>query len=84
MTPLYIDPAHENLESAIDQVILNGERIIFHREGRPLAALITVEELEILQELENLEDQHDIKVAEQSQEELGIILWDDIKAKFGC
>jgi PHD/YefM family antitoxin component YafN of YafNO toxin-antitoxin module len=78
-----IDPDRENLQSAIDKVILEGEPIIFQREGQPVAALIPIEDLEILQELEDLEDKFDLEAAQEAMKEPGIVSWEDLKEKFG-
>lgn len=83
MAHRFIDPDRENLQSAIDRVTLEGERIVFQREGKFIAALITIEELEILQELENLEDKFDLEAAEEAMKEPETLAWEDVKAKFG-
>jgi PHD/YefM family antitoxin component YafN of YafNO toxin-antitoxin module len=83
MTHRYIDIDYENLQAAIDKVVLEGERIILQKEGKSLVALVPIEELEMLQELEDLEDEFDIKAAEEAMKEPGIVSWEEVKLQFG-
>lgn len=52
----------EQLTKQLDSLIAAGERIVVRREGRAVAALVSVEDLEML---EKLEDKLDAEEAER-------------------
>ena len=56
MTTLSIAEARNNLADAINRVSYGGERVIFARRGKPIAALVSPEDLALLQRLEDSED----------------------------
>ena len=57
-----------NLADAINRVAYAGERIILERRGKGVAALVSVEDLELLQ---RIEDEADIKAARKALKEKG-------------
>ena len=59
MTTLSIAEARNNLADAINRVSYGGERVIFARRGKPIAALVSPEDLALLQRLEDAEDLRD-------------------------
>ena len=59
-TEISASAARQNLSKIIDAVRVAGERILVTHHGRPVAAVIGVEELELLQ---LLEDQMDVAEA---------------------
>ncbi len=69
-----------NLADAINRVAYAGERIILERRGKGVAALVSVEDLELLQ---RLEDESDIKAARKALKEKGAISLEDFKKKHG-
>jgi prevent-host-death family protein len=69
-----------NLADAINRVAYAGERITLERRGKVVAALVSVEDLELLQELE---DQADIRAAKKARKEKGRISLEDLKKKYG-
>jgi PHD/YefM family antitoxin component YafN of YafNO toxin-antitoxin module len=83
MTNQHIDINYDSIESVIDKIAIEKERIILQKEGKSVAALVPIEELEILQELDDLEDQLDIKAAAEAMKEPGIVSWEDFKLQLG-
>jgi prevent-host-death family protein len=83
MTNQQINIDDTNIKSFIDKIAIEGGRIIIHQNGKPMAALVPIEELEILEELEGLEDQLDIQAAEEAMKEPGSVSWEDVKLQFG-
>ena len=69
-----------NLADAINRVAYAGERIILERRGKGVAALVSVEDLALLEELEN---QSDIRAAKKALKEKGGIPLAKIKARLG-
>jgi len=56
MTTLSIVEARNHLADAINRVTYAGERIVFARRGKPVAALVSAEDLALLQRIEDAED----------------------------
>ena len=56
MTTMSIAEARNNLADAINRVSYGGERVVFARRGKPVAALVSAEDLALLQRLEDAED----------------------------
>ena len=56
MTTLSIVEARNNLADAINRVTYGGERVVFARRGKPVAALVSAGDLALLQRLEDAED----------------------------
>ncbi|BAZ87404.1 MAG: type II toxin-antitoxin system prevent-host-death family antitoxin [Dolichospermum sp. DEX189] len=83
MTNQQINIDDANIKTVIDKVAIEGRRIVIHQAGKPMAALVPLEELEILEELEELEDQLDIQAAEEAIKESGAVSWEDVKLRFG-
>ena len=69
-----------NLADAINRVAYAGERIILERRGKGVAALVSIEDLELLQELE---DQADIRAARKALKEKGSITLEEVKKRLG-
>ncbi len=56
MTTLSIVEARNNLAEAINRVSYGGERLVFARRGKPVAALVSAADLALLQKIEDAED----------------------------
>lgn len=56
MTTMSIAEARNNLADTINRVSYGGERIVFARRGKPVAALVSAEDLALLQRIEDAED----------------------------
>ncbi|MBI4603509.1 MAG: type II toxin-antitoxin system Phd/YefM family antitoxin [Planctomycetes bacterium] len=70
----------EELSETLNRVAYAGERIILGRRGKAIAALVPVEDLEIL---EALEDRLDVEAAKKALKEKGSIPWTKLKKKLG-
>lgn len=66
MTTLSIAEARNHLAEAINRVTYGGERVLFARRGKPVAALISAEDLALL---EHIEDETDIRAARKALRE---------------
>ncbi|MEX0725234.1 MAG: type II toxin-antitoxin system Phd/YefM family antitoxin [Planctomycetaceae bacterium] len=69
-----------NLADALNRVAYAGERIVLERRGKGVAALVSMEDLELLQ---RIEDEADIKAARKAMKEKGGISLEDYKKKHG-
>lgn len=85
-THLDLTEAHQKLADILKQVT-NGKPIILHQNGKDVAALISIEDLYLLERLiEEEEDRIDIAEAKQIMAEVkeqGTVPLADIKAKLG-
>jgi prevent-host-death family protein len=68
------------LADAINRVAYAGERIILERRGKGVAALVSMEDVALLEELEN---EADIRAAKKALKEKGRIPLEQIKARLG-
>jgi len=56
MTTMSIAEARNNLADTINRVSYGGERVVFARRGKPVAALVSADDLALLQRIEDAED----------------------------
>lgn len=75
-----ISEIRDKLAEALNRVAYAGERIVLERRGKGVAALVSMEDLQLLEELEI---QADIKAAKKARKEKGGITLKDYKKKHG-
>lgn len=85
MTRLASGRVRQEFSETINRVAYGRERIILHRRGKSLAALIPIEDLRLL---EALEDRLDIEEAERILAEARVkrekpIVWERAKKRLG-
>jgi hypothetical protein len=69
------------MATAINKVAFGGERIVLQRNNKDVAALVPMEDLTLLRELE---DRADLAEIRKALEEPGSnIRWEDIKKELG-
>lgn len=66
MTRLEVNDLPEELERALQRIDADNERIVLSRDGKDVAALVPVEDLETL---EQLEDYLDLRAAQAAEGE---------------
>jgi prevent-host-death family protein len=68
-----------NFHDTIRRVQFGGERVVLERQGRPVAALVSLEDLDLLEELE---DEYLDRLADAAEAEGGErIPWEVVKAE---
>lgn len=81
MKRLNASVAREEFSELLNQVAYLGERIIVQRRGRNVAALVSLEDLQLIQEIE---DRLDNAAADAALEEPGeSIPWEQVKKDLG-
>lgn len=72
--------ARARFADTIDLVRSTGQRIVLSKSGKRAAAIISIEDFELLQ---RLEDANDLKAARDALKEPGGTPWDEVKKRLG-
>ena len=67
----------------VNRVAYGRERVLVGRHGKPVAALIPVEDLELLEYLEDQVDARTLRKARKAVEREGAVPWPKVKADAG-
>jgi len=81
MSERRISEARESFSTTINRVAFGGERVVLTRHGRRVAAVVPIDDLELL---EALEDAHDLDAVRETLVDPANrdrIAWEDLKAK---
>ena len=73
--------ARETFSNLVNQAVYTNERVELERHGKPVAAIVSIEDVRLL---EALEDQLDVKAAEAAlsdPENREAIPWEKVKAE---
>lgn len=82
MTRMGVSDARDHLSEVVDRARYTQERVVLTKRGREVGAIISIDDLNLL---EMLEDQLDIKEARQALEESRgeRIPYDEVRKKLG-
>jgi prevent-host-death family protein len=80
MTRVSATKLRDELSEYVNLVRYQGERVVLERRGRGVAALVSMEDLELIRALE---DRIDLKAARKALKEKGAIPLETIKARLG-
>ena len=69
----------QNLSDLLSRANYANERVVVTRRDRPVAALVPVEDLELLEELETRVDIDEVREALSDYAENGGVRWQDLK-----
>lgn len=72
--------ARDEFADLLNRVSYRKERLLIERHGKPVAALVPVEDLALL---EALEDRLDLEAAREALKEPGTTPWKQVKARLG-
>ncbi|MBI3934593.1 MAG: type II toxin-antitoxin system Phd/YefM family antitoxin [Acidobacteria bacterium] len=69
----------------LDRVVRNRERVIVRRQGRKVAAIVPIEDLAALEEMEDRQDARDFHAAKKQWGRQGkrTVSWDKLKTELG-
>jgi prevent-host-death family protein len=75
--------ARADFADLINRASYGGERIVLERRGKQLAALVPIEDLDLIQDLEDKVDARDIAKALKETEQSGTISLEKVEAELG-
>lgn len=75
-----MNKARGQFAEILNRAAYGGERIILERRGKPVAAVVSMEDLE---DLAALEDDADLRAALRAQKQAGRIPLADVKTRLG-
>lgn len=76
MSKVSTSAVRKDFSEVLNKVAYAKERIILQRHGKDVAAVIPIEDLQLL---EDIEDKIDAKLAKKARKEKGFIPWSTIK-----
>ena len=74
---------HERLSEYLTRAQVGGERITVTHDGEEVAAIISVEDLRLLQSIEDRLDNEEADEALREAEETGFISWEQVQQRHG-
>ena len=80
MLEIGVAEIRSNLADVINRVAYGGERVILQRRGKQVLAVVSMEDLELLNALE---DRADVKAAKKARKEKGEIPLEAVMARLG-
>jgi antitoxin Phd len=81
MTRVPASQARENFAELVNEVAFGRKRLVLHRHGKDVVAMIPIEDLELLEELE---DQLDVAAAKRAlADKAPRVPWGKAKAELG-
>jgi prevent-host-death family protein len=69
--------ARQSFSESLNRAAYGGERVVIQRHGKPIAAVVPIEDLRLLEEAE---DAQDLRALRRARKEKGRIPWEDVKA----
>lgn len=80
MIRLRASRARQEFADTLNRVVYGGERIVLERRGRDLAAIVPMDDLELIRALE---DRIDLRKARKALGEKGSVPWKKVKTNLG-
>ena len=81
MSSAQMSEIRDNLADFINRSAYSNERTIIERRGKPVAALVSLEDVRLLMELEAKMDLDDAKGALAEAEDEGVADWEELKVE---
>ncbi len=72
--------ARQEFAEIVNRAAYAGERVVLHRRKKPVAAVVPIQDLELI---ERMEDELDLKSAQKALKEKGRVPWAKIKKELG-
>lgn len=81
MSERRISEARESFSTTINRVAFGGERVVLTRHGRRVAAVVPIDDLELLEALEDAHDLDEVRAALSDPANGDRIGWEALKAE---
>jgi prevent-host-death family protein len=81
MSERRISEARESFSATVNRVAFGGERVVLTRHGRRVAAVVPIEDLELLESLEDAHDLDDVRAALSDPANRDRMGWEALKAE---
>jgi len=75
--------AREQLSTVINRAAFGKERVVLTRRGKEVAAVVPIEDVKLLEDLEDRIDLEEARAALAETKSKGTIPWEKIKADLG-
>jgi prevent-host-death family protein len=83
MSILEATKAKDTFGDTLNRAAYGKERIILTRRGKPIAALVPLEDIELLDEMENAADADEVRLAREEAARGEVVAWEEVRAEFG-
>ncbi len=83
MNSLSTAEARDQFSDLINRAAYGKEHIVLTRRGKVLVAIVPIEDVELLREIEDRIDLEDASLAIAEAEEKGYIPWETVKTELG-
>jgi len=83
MARISASKARSDLAEVLNRVAYKGERVLLHRRGKNVAAVVPIEDFALLEKLEDRIDLEDARAALAEVRKKGTIPWEKIKSEMG-
>ena len=85
MTKLAASQARDTFSDTLNRVAYRGERIVLHRRGKDLAAIVPIEDLKLIQRVEDEIDLREAKkaLAEMKRKGLKPMAYERVRERLG-
>ena len=83
MSERRISEARGSFSTTVNRVAFGGERVVLTRHGKRVAAVVPIEDLELIEALEDAHDLDEVRAALADPASRDRIGWNDLKAQLG-
>jgi prevent-host-death family protein len=83
MTRINASEVREDFAEVLNRVAYRGERIVVHRRGKDVVALVPVDDVALLQALEDRIDLDEARKALSEAKAKGTVRWEALKTELG-
>ena len=80
MTKIALSKFRENLFDLTNKVAYTGERLCIERKGKPFVALVSLDDAQLL---EQLEDKMDLELIKEALQRNDFVSWEKAKKELG-
>jgi prevent-host-death family protein len=78
-----VSEAREGFADLVNRAAYGGERVLVSRRGKPVAAIVPIADVKLIERLEDELDLHAAREALADPDRAATIPWDQVKAELG-